>query len=877
MRREQLHIPPQRSVSRLLLSSLLISGSLVGGSLGGPFYFGLAGAQRIAPARATPETTPTTPIAPTSAPPPSVLAALLAPATLTLPMAPVLPRPPQTLQTSPPSQAQAPNPNRSVPSQETQAVQSTATPAPTTPDKPATEPAQSTKPAQPDKPAQPAQPSSTATSTGNVQNVCQLPSGALPRLNRTVFVLDTSGSMQGKGDGKADIFEKVKKSIRNYVKSADPDVIELIAFDSGVRQTKSYAWPSDAKRFEQELADLKADGNNTYLYRSLQSVLTPLTSPDQYVTNVFVLTDGIDNDPDKRNTAKAALDAFQQRGALDTLSYIALGTEIPEAARQAILESSYASGLTMPVGQVPKLLDIGIATQLMQTADPNNVLVPFPDGTGLILNSTNTNVTLTQPEVSEHAVRLSAPVDMKIGTPALLCAPPDPRNNVVGPRLRRVLMTLNFAGESGGLLLLNPHDRRVLRSGGDLRLIYRADPSLNLGKGSLKVTLPPREGGGVDATVHRVGDAREFVVHYRARNSLVGAQVRPMLSLSSGRSISLDSITLRGDGRVATNPTSLEGEAKNPSSWLAILTSGALLLLGSLIYFPIILWDRRREYAGNIGRAWQGGVSRLGKQKAAMSRKRSGASSAAATTSAGAHAAQAAQADSAAAAAQRLGKITTRPPSLQGLEYDANRKLLLLDQADGRTLIPTPHTGPFDVGLLSRVPHLRDLRVDQRPEGLRLLHVPNDLHVHDDLRRLREGDIVPAGTIVGIQIINPHRASYAALGKLVGLGLPLMLDTHGGGLRLSGPYADHMVALHPGINDLGDLVGAPALLGLKLSSSGPRILLAGVPAGMVLTDVASTQTLHPGAYLPNQTHIRLPEQWPQPSQAQLGEPSGEDS
>lgn len=716
-------------------------------------------------------------------------------------------------------------------------------------------------------------------------SACQLPSGTLPRLNRTVFVLDTSGSMQGKGDGKADIFQQVKDSIDEYVETTQPNAIELITFDSGVGQTKSYAWPSDAERFKKDLSSIKAEGNNTYLYRSLQNVLKPLSSPDQYVTNVFVLTDGIDNDPDKRNTAQTALASFEKRGALDTLSYIALGTEIPESARKAILESNYASGLTMPVGQVPKLFEIGIATQLLSAKDPNSVPAPFPDGTLLKLNSSDSNLALTQAEVANRSVRVSAPVSLSVGTPALLCAPPDPRNNVVGARLRRALVTLNFAGGSGNLLLLNPHSsQRVLRAGGDLRLIYRAEPSLDLAKESLHIEMPS-QAGGVEGTIRRVRGAREFVVHYRSSGSLVNAEVSPTLKLGkSGRSILLDSLTLRGDGSVSMNPTSLEGEAKNPSFWLSVATALGLLLLAALIYFPVIFWDRRHELASNMGNSIKGGFKRLSDKKPKVHSQRGAKgnnAAAAVPPSAGQLATgQAgegqqlagqnypAHTDSAAAAARRLGRVTTRPPSLQGLEYSTSRHLLLLDQTDGRTPVPMPAAGPFDVGLLARVPHLRDLRVDQRPEGLRLLNIPQDLHVHDNLHRLREGDIVPAGTVLGIQIVNPHRASYAALGKLVGLGLPLMLDTRGGGLRLSGPYAEHMLALHPGINDLGDLVGAPALMGLKLSISGPRILLAGIPAGMVLTDTTSTQVLHAGAYLPNQTHIRLPDNLPQISPQQ---------
>ncbi|MCD0162875.1 VWA domain-containing protein, partial [Deinococcus sp. 6YEL10] len=193
--------------------------------------------------------------------------------------------------------------------------------------------------------AQPAQPPQVAPA----QPVCALPDGPLPTRTRAVIVLDTSGSMRGLGDGRADIFEQVKASVARYVQVRTPDDLTLITFDGGLRTRRTFSDPARNPNWTAALTATRADGNNTYLYRSLRAALTPLTRQPDTLTTVFVLTDGIDNDSAApAGAAQAALDAFTARGPLDRLHYVALGTDIPAAARAALEGSDYASGLTLP-------------------------------------------------------------------------------------------------------------------------------------------------------------------------------------------------------------------------------------------------------------------------------------------------------------------------------------------------------------------------------------------------------------------------------------------------------------------------------------------------------------------------------------------------
>ncbi|MDL2345924.1 vWA domain-containing protein, partial [Deinococcus sp. MIMF12] len=164
---------------------------------------------------------------------------------------------------------------------------------------------------------------------------------SLPTRTRVVFVLDTSGSMRGIGDGQADIFNRVKAAVNAYVRSERPDRVELLTFDQGLRSRRGYSFPADRARWNTDLAALRADGRNTYLYRSLGEGLAPLRAGG-YVTTVLVLTDGTDNDPAGSWTAARALAAFQGRGRLDTLHYVALGTPLPADAGAALRASGYA-------------------------------------------------------------------------------------------------------------------------------------------------------------------------------------------------------------------------------------------------------------------------------------------------------------------------------------------------------------------------------------------------------------------------------------------------------------------------------------------------------------------------------------------------------
>ncbi|GBF04179.1 von Willebrand factor type A domain-containing [Deinococcus aerius] len=422
-------------------------------------------------------------------------------------------------------------------------------------------------------------PSVTLRRLPSTSQACGLPAGPLPTATRAVFILDTSGSMRGLGDGRANIFGRVKTAVNAYVRARNPDRVDLVTFDSGPRFSRSYALPGDRGRWNTDLAALRANGQNTYLYRSVARALAPLSRDRRYATTVFILTDGIDNDPDPAYTARRALAAFRAPGPLDALYYVALGTEIPADARAALRENAATQGLTVPAGQVPTLGAFG--NSLASVTDPERVSVPFPDGTRLTLAPGDAagQVRLVDGVVRDGAARLGVSGRLPSGTPALLCAPPVRP----GGHPRRVLLRLNVA-PAPRLTWLNPGADRTLRVGETVTLRYRL--GTDTPPGGLTLRLP----AGLTGSLLRLPGEREVGVHLENAGLTAGRTVQPVLTLADGRRLALPGIT--GSPAVGAVPLGA-GEARFRPDPRLLAGLGGLLLLG-LLGVALRAWRRRR-------------------------------------------------------------------------------------------------------------------------------------------------------------------------------------------------------------------------------------------------------------------------------------------
>lgn len=376
---------------------------------------------------------------------------------------------------------------------------------------------------------------------------CRLPAGELPRRTRAVFVLDTSGSMRGTGDGQADIFERVKASVGAYVRSLRPDGVELVSFDSGVKHQRGFDQPASGPEWPAFLAGLKADGKNTYLYRSLHAALVKLGGHGEYLTTVFVLTDGIDNDPARIHSAHSALQAFAGRGPLDRLHYLALGTRIPDDLRAALRASVYAAGHTYKAGTVPVLGQGNLAGGALDVTSLDQVAVPLPNGTPVSLGSAvPARLSLAQGAVHDGRVRLKLRGSLAPGSAALLCAPLVPASEGINLRPATLLLRLNTP-ESSGLTWLNPGADLGLRPGEDVVLRYRAGSGVSLG--NLRVDTGQRT---LEATLERRPGAREFGVRLR-HTGQAAVQATPLL-LGMERTVPLPTIRLAAGPDPAARP-----------------------------------------------------------------------------------------------------------------------------------------------------------------------------------------------------------------------------------------------------------------------------------------------------------------------------------
>ncbi|MVN85429.1 VWA domain-containing protein [Deinococcus sp. HMF7620] len=415
---------------------------------------------------------------------------------------------------------------------------------------------------------------SLLASAASAQEVaCALPPAPLPTRTRAVFVLDTSGSMRGIGDGRADIFERVKASIGAYVRAQQPDQVELLTFDSGLRSRRTFTRPAGTPAWNAALGGLKADGENTYLYRSLRDALAPLSAAGGAVTQVFVLTDGRDNDTRAAGQAvspQAALAAFQGRGALDRLTYIALGTDIPPEAQAAVRASAYASGLTVPVGEVPALTAAGLEGGLRVAGSDGTLPSPFPAGTPL---------TVAGAGLRSGAGALTL-TDLRPGRAALLCAPPAAGAGWLAARPRRVLVRAELP--AGALRWLNPGAARQLRAGDDLVLRYRAAPGLNPAAATLGAL-----GEGVRGSLEARPGAREFAVRLTGLRPQPGQTFVPTLTFPGSPPLALPELVGAAGGRVLPEPAGSSPPA-TPARAIPAL-SAVSLLVAALVAALLVL------------------------------------------------------------------------------------------------------------------------------------------------------------------------------------------------------------------------------------------------------------------------------------------------
>ncbi|WP_394650345.1 VWA domain-containing protein [uncultured Deinococcus sp.] len=313
---------------------------------------------------------------------------------------------------------------------------------------------------------------------------CVLPSSPPPSRSRVVFILDTSGSMQGLGDGRANIFARVQGAILRGMRAAQaPGSVELLTFDKGPRQRRSFAWPSQRGEFERAVNGIRADGSNTWLYTSMQSMFASLQSRDDTATTVYVLTDGIDNNPDRAATIATALAAFNvTRGNFDKLYYVGLGVQVPAEVKAQFAQTTFAQAVELPLNTPPDLTSALLLPGMVNVSPDASFAFRRPQGTRLSLESGNVGggqVTILNPEGAGDRVKLGIQGSVPAGSVGYVCADlPDGEQRLL---LRFEQTTPPPSGAPapqppalGTLRLLNPDFRRELKRGEKAVLRYQA-------------------------------------------------------------------------------------------------------------------------------------------------------------------------------------------------------------------------------------------------------------------------------------------------------------------------------------------------------------------------------------------------------------------
>jgi hypothetical protein len=175
-----------------------------------------------------------------------------------------------------------------------------------------------------------------------------------PAYFRYSFLIDTSASMVARGDGRAVIFPLLQERLLSFVRSIRGRAeVWVTPFNQGAAPTARFRLPEDRQGLEGYISGLEATGANTWLYRSLRNIFNELPTDPAVGNVVYILTDGIDNDPQRPNLSRILQEYDPRRGSNDFLYYAGLGRAVPEDIQGAFANFPQACAISTAVGVVP--------------------------------------------------------------------------------------------------------------------------------------------------------------------------------------------------------------------------------------------------------------------------------------------------------------------------------------------------------------------------------------------------------------------------------------------------------------------------------------------------------------------------------------------
>lgn len=179
----------------------------------------------------------------------------------------------------------------------------------------------------------------------------------VPEKYRFVFLIDTSGSMMGKGDGRAVIFPKVQAEILRFLDRSPPNSeVIFVPFHQGPQDEARFRLPAEREAAKNYVKSLQATGQNTWIYRTLVYVMDKLAYEPNTATIYYILTDGMDNDKTGPYRMRDVVARFKlKQGSYDWIYYTALGTDVPKEVLEGLASLPRTRVERKGLGDVPAI------------------------------------------------------------------------------------------------------------------------------------------------------------------------------------------------------------------------------------------------------------------------------------------------------------------------------------------------------------------------------------------------------------------------------------------------------------------------------------------------------------------------------------------